>query len=127
MHIIVIFIVEAIEPASHVREMIQNQIHMEPDQDFDDDDVDDEDSDELAMDLDSFEEKEKRKGKKMKFRFKNLVKTKIPNGQISTKKKKNQKREKATILHFPKECCYNVQTKKDAGLLQSLWNMAELC
>ena len=81
---------------------------MEPDQDFDDDD----DSDELAMDLDSFEEKEKRKEKKMKFRFKNLVKTKISNGQISTKKKKNQKKEKATVLHFPKECCYNVLTKK---------------
>ena len=76
------------EAASHVREMIQNQIHMEPDQDFDDDDDDDdedEDSDEHAMDLDSDMEsdheeeerrqrekerrrEEKRKEKKTKFR-----------------------------------------------------------
>ena len=42
------------EAASHVREMIQNQIHMEPDQDdLDDDSEDDEEEDEHAMDLDS--------------------------------------------------------------------------
>jgi len=39
------------EAASHVREMIQNQIHMEPDND--DFDSDDEEDDEHAMDLDS--------------------------------------------------------------------------
>ena len=42
------------EAASHVREMIQNQIHMEPDQDEDlDDSEEDEEEDEHAMDLDS--------------------------------------------------------------------------
>ena len=42
------------EAASHVREMIQNQIHMEPDQDdLEDDSEDDEEEDEHAMDLDS--------------------------------------------------------------------------
>ena len=39
------------EAASHVREMIQNQIHMEPDNSDDSDD--DDDDDEHAMDLDS--------------------------------------------------------------------------
>ena len=42
------------EAASHVREMIQNQIHMEPDQDdLEEDSEDDEEDDEHAMDLDS--------------------------------------------------------------------------
>ena len=42
------------EAASHVREMIQNQIHMEPDQDdLEDDSEDEEEEDEHAMDLDS--------------------------------------------------------------------------
>ena len=41
------------EAASHVREMIQNQIHMEPDRDEDEDSEDEEEDDEHAMDLDS--------------------------------------------------------------------------
>jgi len=40
------------EAASHVREMIQNQIHMEPDNE-DDESEDEEEDDEHAMDLDS--------------------------------------------------------------------------
>ena len=66
---IAIFLVEITEPPSHVREMIQNQIHMEPDQDCDDDD--DDDSEEHVLDLDfdmGKKHKEKRKEKKTKFR-----------------------------------------------------------
>jgi len=60
------------EAASHVREMIQNQIHMEPDQDEDlDDSEEDEEEDEHAMDLDSdmesdHEEEERRRREREK-------------------------------------------------------------
>jgi len=59
------------EAASHVREMIQNQIHMEPDRDEDDDSEDEEEDDEHAMDLDSdmesdHEEEERRRREKEK-------------------------------------------------------------
>jgi len=58
------------EAASHVREMIQNQIHMEPDKDEDDDESEEEEEDdEHAMDLDSdmesdHEEEERRRREK---------------------------------------------------------------
>merc|ERR1712241_593108 len=57
------------EAATHVREMIQNQIHMEPDNS--DDSEDDDDDDEHAMDLDSdmesdHEEEERRKFEKLR-------------------------------------------------------------
>jgi len=59
------------EAASHVREMIQNQIHMEPDRDEDEDSEDEEEDDEHAMDLDSdmesdHEEEERRRREKEK-------------------------------------------------------------
>jgi len=51
------------QAASHVREMIQNQIHMEPDnEDFDsDDDEDDEHAMDLDSDMDSDHEEEERR------------------------------------------------------------------